>query len=424
VVTVRRAGEAGEGHDPTVTVDRLPWPAGKVAAVEAAVSPPGDDALPDNRGLERLLRDLGGDLGPLIKKALDPAALGNGRPSLILMPTGALHRVPFHAIPWMADGATWDGTTRLADVARVSYVATPDVLVLRAREAARGPALGALADTHETTPARPEVAQTTLAAVAPGVADVSGERVPNLTVALAHATTRLVPRGSQALVTTRARATRHAVLGQAALAGVDIALVATHGRAGEDTGGRRSGLLLHADHGASPGVGQADLGDARGTGPEGTWVTARELLTRLPLDGTRHVQLLACETHADGPAPGDELAGLVSTFLIRGAASVAGTLWAVNEVAACLVGWWLTRAVADGATPVNAFHGAVDRLRHARPGDIVEALDHMRPATTTDEAALAAVDACRAHYRSCTPDWQPFASPVHWAAYVFHGNPN
>ena len=163
------------------------------------------------------------------------------------------------------------------------------------------------------------------------------------------------------------------------------------------------------------------LGDTRA---DATWLTAREMLARLPLDGTRHVQLLACETHADSPAPGDELAGLVSTFLIRGAASVAGTLWPVNEVAACLVGWWLARAIADGATPANAFHGAIYRLRHAMPGDIVEALQQMRPAATSDNAALAAVDACRDQVLRTPPHWRPFESPVHWAAYVFHGDPN
>ncbi|MBU6290173.1 MAG: CHAT domain-containing protein, partial [Chloroflexi bacterium] len=317
VVTVRRADNDGDSHDPTVTVDSLPWPAGKVGAVELAISSPRDGPIPDGDDLERLLRDLGGDLGLVIARTLGPLTTPNRRPSLVLMPTGTLHRVPFHAIPWMADGTTWDGTTRLADVARVSYVATPDVLVLRAREAARGLDLGEPAENHETAPAGPEVARTTLAAVAPGVADASGGQVPDLTVALAHATAQLVPSESRARVTTRARATRHALLGQAALAGVGLALVATHGRAGEETGGRQSGLLLHADHGALPEVGQADLGDARGTGPQGTWVTAREMLARLPLEGTRHVQLLACETHADSPAPGDELAGLVSTFLIR-----------------------------------------------------------------------------------------------------------
>jgi CHAT domain-containing protein len=96
----------------------------------------------------------------------------------------------------------------------------------------------------------------------------------------------------------------------------------------------------------------------------------------------------------------------------------------VNEVAACLVGWWLARAMADGATPANAFHGAIYRLRHAVPGDIVEALHQMRPAATSDNAALAAVDACRDHFLRTPPHWRPFESPVHWAAYVFHGDPN
>ena len=72
----------------------------------------------------------------------------------------------------------------------------------------------------------------------------------------------------------------------------------------------------------------------------------------------------------------------VPTYIVWAKLGLTGTLWPVNEVAACLVGWWLARAIADGATPANAFHGAIYRLRHTVPGDIVEALQQMRPAAT------------------------------------------
>ncbi|MBU6290109.1 MAG: CHAT domain-containing protein, partial [Chloroflexi bacterium] len=284
----------------------------------------------DDEALLRLLYEFGIALGPIIFRVIGHMQLRRVMPSLVIMPTGSLHRFPFHAVPWMADGESWDGTTCLADVARISYAATPDVLVLRAREATRDQDSGrSFRESHGTVQAMPTNPRAMIAAVAPGIADVPGGHAPDLTVALTLATAQLVPNASRVRVATRAAASRRSVIGESALAGADLALVATHGRAGEVTGGHRSGLLMHADRSDELDEGTKQtryLGDTRA---DATWLTAREMLARLPLDGTRHVQLLACETHADSPAPGDELAGLVSTFLIRGAASVAGTLWPV-----------------------------------------------------------------------------------------------
>ena len=328
------------------------------------------------------------------------------------MPTGSLHRIPLHAIPWPSPDGQPSSSSRLADVARVSYAATPDVLVLRAREASRDASAQSPASTH-SNPAG-------IATVAPGLADAPGAHVPDLTVALALATAHL----PGARVATRSLASRHAVLAGASLAGASLALVATHGRAGGPDGGPdgalRSGLLLHSGQPTTSPDGSPD----GSPDTDASWVSARELLARLPLDGTRHVQLLACSTHADDPAPGDELAGLISAFLVRGAASVAGTLWPVNELPACLVGWWIASATASGASPASAFHDAIIRLRHATPSSISATLLDLRPASATDPHARDAVDRSLASLASLHPHAHPFSHPAHWAAYVFHGNPS
>ena len=185
----------------------------------------------------------------------------------------------------------------------------------------------------------------------------------------------------------------------------------------------RPGLLLHSGQLTTILDGSPDArADASDT--DASWVSARELLARLPLDGTRHVQLLACSTHADDPAPGDELAGLISAFLVRGAASVAGTLWPVNELPACLVGWWIASATASGASPASAFHDAITRLRHATPSTITATLLELRPASATDPHARDAVDRSLASLASLHPHAQPFSHPAHWAPYVLHGSPS
>ena len=401
------------GASTSVTLDTLPWPR---RDLDHLISTALDRLAGTGDGfvLDTLLHRLATHLVPVISRAFPTATPGNVPPTLILMPTGALHRIPLHAIPWPSPDGQPSSSSRLADVARVSYAATPDVLVLRAREASR--------DASAQPPASPPINPAGIATVAPGLADAPGAHVPDLTVALALATADL----PGARVATRSLASRHAVLAGASLAGASLALVATHGRAGGPDGGPdgalRSGLLLHS--GQLPTIldGSPDArADASDT--DASWVSARELLARLPLDGTRHVQLLACSTHADDPAPGDELAGLISAFLVRGAASVAGTLWPVNELPACLVGWWIASATASGASPASAFHDAITRLRHATPSTITATLLELRPASATDPHARDAVDRSLASLASLHPHSQPFSHPAHWAPYVLHGSP-
>ena len=398
------------GASTSVTLDTLPWPQSHLdhlisTALDRLAGTGGDHFV-----LDTLLNYLSTHLIPVISRTIPPASPGSVPPTLVLMPTGSLHRIPLHAIPWPSPDGQPSSSSRLADVARVSYAATPDVLVLRAREASRDASAQPPASTH-SNPAG-------IATVAPGLADAPGAHVPDLTVALALATAHL----PGARVATRSLASRHAVLAGAVLAGASLALVATHGRAGGPDGGPdgalRSGLLLHSGQPTTSPDGSPDAPDT-----DASWVSARELLARLPLDGTRHVQLLACSTHADDPAPGDELAGLISAFLVRGAASVAGTLWPVNELPACLVGWWIASATASGASPASAFHDAIFRLRHATPSSITATLLDLRPASATDPHARDAVDRSLASLASLHPHAHPFSHPAHWAAYVFHGNP-
>lgn len=233
----------------------------------------------------------------------------------------------------------------------------------------------------------------------------------------------------------REDASRDAILTQACLAGKRFGFVATHGRAG---GLIDSGLLVHSGRSVpdrpitSPNETlTADRHqDAHPSDySEGTWVTSAELLARMDLGGVDHLQLLACSTHADDPAPGDHLSGLLTSLLIRGTRSVGGTLWPVDEVAAVLVGWHLGSALILGETnKADALRVATRWLRNATPSEVAEVLTHLGKALMNvlpvNDPAHEAVQALASRFASLEfGDARPFAGLAHWAPYVIHGAP-
>jgi CHAT domain-containing protein len=334
--------------------------------------------------------------------ATDPARVGARQrlPRLVLIPTGALHRFPLHAIPLDPADDTRDQRC-LIDCFVTTYATTADLLP---RVIGRG--------------ASPDG----VAAVAPGLAETPGSRVPHATVALAQATATAVRRtgvtgedGARVMVCVREGATRRAVIEDGALRNRRLAMVATHGRAGE-AGAREAGLLLH----------DGTDGSARGA-----WLVAAEILAALPLDGVEHLHLLACDTHAESPAPGDHLAGLMATLLLRGARSVGATLWTVNEVPAICVAWWFARQMLRGRRDkAAAFRGALLRLRDATCVEVGEALaeilravadrpDADRVSIADLREAVQKIDDLSAFERVT----KPFARTDAWGAFVFHGAP-
>ena len=428
----------------SVDISDAQWASITDQALTSAVDIGGTDATglaQLNRDLDRALRGIADRVIPVLAPLLEAATerqemLASDRaamsPHLVLVPTGAMHRLPLHALPWAPRGiARWDRDTRLTDRYAVTYANMADVLPLVA--------------------SRP-VAPDGIASLAPGLGLRAGDEAPHATVALAAALARaagerlnpgettatMADGGPSGKVTLRLRerASRDAILGQACLAGKRFGFVATHGRAG---GLIDSGLLVHSGR-SMPDRPMTPLQDVltadvqhetyRGDDAEGTWVTSAELLARLDLGGVDHLQLLACSTHADDPAPGDHLSGLLTALLIRGTRSVGGTLWPVDEVAAVLVGWHMGNALIGGETnKADALRHATRWLRTATPAAVAQVLVHLATALADvlpfTDPAHEAIQALASRFVSLDvgDTTRPFAELAHWAPYVIHGAP-
>jgi CHAT domain-containing protein len=287
------------------------------------------------------------------------------------VPTGALHRLPLHALPW----PTRD--QRLLDGYTVSYATSADVLPLAADK-----------------PAAP----TGVAALAPGLPPE--QPLPGTLAEASH----LAARAAVAPL-LRTQATHAALLEQRVAAHVRWVLVATHGRAG---GGdpTRAGLLLYDDEGAHP-----------------AWLSASEILCLLPLDGVEHLGLGACSTHADTATAGDRLAGLLRALLYRGARSVQATLWPVHDDAAALVSAWTWEALLEGETnKARALRGAVQRLRRCTGREAAAELRRLAAGLP-----LPANDPAYGHLeamaRTVAKEGRPFLLSPTWAPFVLHGAP-
>ncbi len=344
--------------------------AGKAALAHlVARALPGGAPERESGALDGVLRTLGRALHPALSPLLPPPDPDDPA-SLVLVPTGALHRLPLHALPWptVTKG-------RLLDGYAVSYAASADLVALAGRRPAAGGGAAALA------PGLPE------AAPLPGALAEAAALA-----ALAGCAPRL-----------RRRATVRALLDERVAAGVRWVLLATHGlAAGPDHG--QSGLLLY---------------DERGR--EEVWLTAAEILARLPLEGAEHLALGACSAHALDPAPGDRLAGLVRALLYRGARSVGATLWPVRDDAAALVNTWTFEALLGGEPDkAKALRAAVRRLRRCGGPEAAAELRRLAAQLPPDDPAREAVDEMAADLGERS---LPFARTVDWAPFVLHGAP-
>ena len=304
---------------------------------------------------------------------------------LVIVPTGHLHRFPLHAMPATPGSQREAGAVCLIDRFVISYASNTDILPRANRRVA-------------TTDG--------VATVAPGVGTGTESHETHTAVAFAQA---LAARNRGTAV-VRNQATHQAVTTGSVLAGNRLGFVASHGRAGRTT---KAGILLHS-------------GEATDT--DGKWLVASDIVANLRLDDVDHLQLIACETHANNPEPGDILQGLLPAIMVRGARSVGGTLWEVQEVPAVCVGWWLAGMLLGGETDkALALHRVVQRLRASTCGELRETLIEIRQSLTdapdADARGLAAVDAKIASISIHDLGVRACQQPDRWAPYVLHGAP-
>ena len=319
-----------------------------------------------------------------------PGVLGADTPAepthrLVIVPTGHLHRFPLHAMPINPDSQRGAVDVCLNDRFVISYASTTDILPRANRRVASADGV---------------------ATVAPGVGTGTDGSETHIAVAFAQA---LAARNRGTAV-IRNKATHQAVTTGSVLAGKRLGFVATHGRPGRET---KAGILLHS-------------GEVADT--SGQWLVASDIVANLRLEDVDHLQLIACKTHADNPEPGDLLQGLLPAIMVRGARSVGGTLWEVQEVPAVCVGWWLAGMLLGGETDkALALHRAVRRLRASACGELRETLIEIRQSLTdapdVDARGLAAVDATIASISIRDMGVRACQEPDRWAPYVLHGAP-
>ena len=153
----------------------------------------------------------------------------------------------------------------------------------------------------------------------------------------------------------------------------------------------------------------------------------------MSLEGVEHLQLLACQTHADDPEPGDHLSSLLTTMLTKGARSIGGTMWEVKQIPAICIGWWIANALLDGGRDkASAFQHAVQRLRKASLLDItntlVEIHGELESLPNAVMTALERIDSLVANKidtmeRNDKYNSVDYFGLHHWAPYVLHGAP-
>ncbi|MFZ4385858.1 MAG: CHAT domain-containing protein, partial [Chloroflexota bacterium] len=192
-----------------------------------------------------------------------PGVLGADTPAepthrLVIVPTGHLHRFPLHAMPINPDSQRGAVDVCLNDRFVISYASTTDILPRANRRVASADGV---------------------ATVAPGVGTGTEGSETHIAVAFAQA---LAARNRGTAV-VRNKATHQAVTTGSVLAGKRLGFVATHGRPGRET---KAGILLHS-------------GEAADT--SGQWLVASDIVANLRLEDVDHLQLIACETHADNP---------------------------------------------------------------------------------------------------------------------------
>lgn len=293
----------------------------------------------------------------LIEKQVDEGDV------LCIVPHGALHLVPFHAIRL--------STGYLIERNPVVYAPSASVLARVTRDSSEQKYSGALVvgDTRGDLPYADREAQS--------VAQLLGTRPLS-----ARQATR---RGLQdALARTN---------------GLQILHLACHG-------------YFDADEALSSGILATD-NDERG---EPAVLSARDLL-EMEFHSDL-VALSACQSGLSEVTPGDELMGLNRALLVAGTRSVLGSLWRVNDLSTSVLmrvfyeGW-----VTQGLSKAEALRRAQRRLMTLtrREMEDVVAGDSSSGVRDLGEPALQSGQAGQ-------PEDRVFAHPAHWAAFSLVGD--
>jgi CHAT domain-containing protein/tetratricopeptide (TPR) repeat protein len=303
----------------------------------------------------------------------------DGASQLLLVPFGAAHALPFHALPWKGDP--------LVANRAVSYIPSASVLQFLESDGHRkasGPLL-AVGDPSNMAAAAPA-----------GGAPRPVASLPASAVEAAFVAT-LVPNGR---VLLGDRATEAAV--REGMPASRIVHLATHGVLSEDLPLLSSVLLANGES-----------------------LTVLELMG-LRLDADL-VVLSACRTGLGDTTRGDDVLGLTRGLLAAGARSAIVSLWPVDDVSTSLLMGEFYRRLLDGQAPPVALQGAQNHLRTLTAAEIVDERRLLARAVAASDLpeSVGSPDGGSARDvlrpRAPATAANDYRHPHHWAPFVFVG---
>ncbi len=252
----------------------------------------------------RLLADARRELMALDAVLLAPLRAALGDVQrLVIIPHGPLHAVPFHAL--------WDGQQYLIERAEVLYAPSASLLAKIGREDSVRSHSGAL-----------------IVGVPDEIAPLIADETRRVAAALGTDNVLLGPDATVERVTAAAQ-------------GASVVHLACHGRFSPESP-LTSGIKL-----------------------ANRWMTVRDnYKLRLP---QALVTLSACDTGRNVVGTGDELVGLVRSFLAAGASSLVMSLWTVNDESAAIIMTHFYGGWRGGASPSSALRHAQCIMLEQRP---------------------------------------------------------
>jgi CHAT domain-containing protein len=306
----------------------------------------------------------------LSARLIEPvASVLAGHTRLLIVPHGALYRVPFHVL--MAGG------TALLQSHLTSYLPSASVLRYMAGSSRAAGTMLAVGNPVNMS-----------FASAPGMPQIAAPELPGAEIEVAAVASRF----DRPLVLCGAAASKTAVVD--AVPGYRHLHFATHGQLDPEIP-QLSGLLL----------------------ANGAILKVYELAgIRLDAD---LVVLSACDTAGGEITRGNDLIGLSHAFLAAGARALVVSLWPVDDRSATVTMGRFYEALGHGDSPADALAAAQRAVRAMTDADVEReyALAAMRPPLPGRESLSSTV---RSQSGAVVPACPP-AHPVHWAPFVLIG---
>jgi CHAT domain-containing protein/tetratricopeptide (TPR) repeat protein len=284
-------------------------------------------------------------------------------PRLLIVPYGAAHSLPVHALPL--------GEERLGADRSITYLTSASSLV---RSMSKEPTYGrqVLAIGNPTS-----------MAYVPPLGLPSSDQRPLI---YAEFEARYVGSLHQdAIVAVGDEATRDAVINWITAEHPRLIHLATHAYVHPGWAGRSAILFAH-----------------------GTCLMAYELIG-LQL-GCQLAVLAACDSATGDLGAGEDLYGLVRSALAAGARSVVGGLWEVNDVSTLLFMSRFHQELTKGADADSALSTAATYIMHLNHGAALEAISMLQSALPQSAVQGVALDT------SQIPE--DYSSPRYWAPYI------